>query len=148
MILNIGWHVTKDSSILFEICAWQQRDWCQNSSSGHNFMDKSVDCSQISKKWPFQIIYIPYCHVTNHRAISSEISAQRQRDQCQNFSLGHNFMDQTVKCCSRSKNRPPWIIHRFGQVTTYWLFFQKAPLFIFIQLLKWSCLGHKKMKQS
>ena len=147
LVLNIGWRVTKDRSISFEIGAWQQRDRCQNFSSGHNFMDKSVDWSQVSKKKPFQIIHY-FFHVTNNRAISFEIGNQHQPDQCQNFSLGHNFMDQTANCCWRSKNRPAWIIHRFGQVTTNWRFSQKAPLFIFIQLLKWSCLGHNKMNQS
>ena len=57
LVLNIGWRVTKDRSISFEIGAWQQRDQCQNFSSGHNFMDKSEDCSQVSKKKPFQIIH-------------------------------------------------------------------------------------------
>ena len=57
LVLNIGWRVTKDRSISFEIGAWQQRDRCQNFSSGHNFMDKSVDWSQVSKKKPLQIIH-------------------------------------------------------------------------------------------
>ena len=39
-------------------------------------------------------------------------------------------------------------IHKFGSVTTKWLVFQKAPPFIFIWLLKWSCLGHNKMNQA
>ena len=84
LVLNIGWRVTKDRSISFEIGAKHQRGRCQNFSSGHNFMDKSVDFSQVSKKKPFQIIHY-FFHVTNNRAISSEIGTQHQPDQCQIF---------------------------------------------------------------
>ena len=50
LVLNIGWRVTKDRSISFERGAWQQRDRCQNFSSGHNFMDNTFDWSKIRKK--------------------------------------------------------------------------------------------------
>ena len=43
---------------------------------------------------------------------------------------------------------PLWNIHWFGWVTTNCMLFQKAPLIKFIQLLKWSCLGHNKMNQA
>ena len=92
--------------------------------------------------------YPPFRHVTKSRGISSEVVAQQQRDQCQNFSLGHNFMDKTLKYFSRSENLPLKIIHIIDRVTTNWSFFQKAPFFIFIWLLKWSCLGHNKMNQA
>ena len=87
-------------------------------------------------------------NVTKSRSISFEIGAQQQRDQCQNFSLGHNFMDKTFDWSKISKNWFHKIIHKFGSVTTKWLVFQKAPPFIFIWLLKWSCLGHNKMNQA
>ena len=32
-------------------------------------------------------------HVTKSRSILFKVGVQLQRDQCQNFSLGHNFMD-------------------------------------------------------
>ena len=50
---NIVQRVTKDRMTLFEIDAQQHRDQCQNFSSGHNFMDKTVDSTQIGKKRPF-----------------------------------------------------------------------------------------------
>ena len=87
-------------------------------------------------------------HVTKYRAIKIEMGVLHQLDQCQIFSCGHNFIDKTFKYCKINKNRHRLIIHRFGRVTTYWLFFQKAPLFIFIWLLKWSCLGHNMMNQA
>ena len=87
-------------------------------------------------------------HVTKYRAIKIEMGVLHQLDQCQIFSRGHNFIDKTFKHCKINKNRHHLIIHRFGRVTTYWLFFQKAPLFIFIWLLKWSCLGHNMMNQA
>ena len=37
--------------------AQHQRDQCQNFSLGHNLCHKNVDCSQISKRWPIQIIH-------------------------------------------------------------------------------------------
>ena len=96
--------------------------------------------AQLNYPWNF--------HVTKSRSISFEIGAQHQRDQCQNFSLGHNFMDKTFDWSKISKNWFHKIIHKFGSVTTKWLVFQKAPPFIFIWLLKWSCLGHNKMNQA
>ena len=87
-------------------------------------------------------------HVTKYRAIKIEMGVLHQLDQSQIFSRGHNFIDKTFKHCKINKNRHHLIIHRFGRVTTYWLFFQKAPLFIFIWLLKWSCLGHNMMNQA
>ena len=87
-------------------------------------------------------------HVTKNRAIKIKMGVLYQLDQCQIFSRGHNFIDKTFKYCKINKNRHCLIIHRFGRVTTYWLFFQKAPLFIFIWLLKWSCLGHNMMNQA
>ena len=87
-------------------------------------------------------------HVTKYRAIKIEMGVLHQLDQSQIFSCGHNFIDITFKHCKINKNRHHLIIHRFGRVTTYWLFFQKAPLFIFIWLLKWSCLGHNMMNQA
>ena len=135
------YHVTNNRAISSEIDAQHQPDQCQYFSLGHNFMDTSIDCSKVSKRGPL-LNYPLFCHVTNSRGISSEVVAQQQRDQCQNFSLGHNFMDKTLKYFSRSENLPLKIIHIIDRVTTNWLFFQKAPLFIFIWLLKWSCLGH------
>ena len=87
-------------------------------------------------------------HVTKYRAIKIEMGVLHQLDQSQIFSRGHNCIDITFKHCKINKNRHHLIIHRFGRVTTYWLFFQKAPLFIFIWLLKWSCLGHNMMNQA
>ena len=87
-------------------------------------------------------------NVTKNRAIQIEMGVLHQLDQCQIFSRGHNLIDKTFKYCKMNKNRHCLIIHRFGRVTTYWLFFQKAPLFIFIWLLKWSCLGHNMMNQA
>ena len=56
-VVNEAFDVTKDRLIPFEIGDQQQRDWCQTFSSGHNFMDKSIDCRQVSRKKPFQIIH-------------------------------------------------------------------------------------------
>ena len=95
-----------------------------------------------------QLNYPWNLHVTKSRSILLEIGAQHQRDQCQNFSLGHNFMNKTFDWSKISKNWFHKIIHKFGSVTTKWLVFQKAPPFIFIWLLKWSCLGHNKMNQA
>ena len=50
---NIVQRVTKDRMTSVEIDAQQHRDQCQNFSSGHNFMDKTVDSTQIGKKRPF-----------------------------------------------------------------------------------------------
>ena len=50
---NIDQRVTKDRMTLFEIDAQQHRDQCQNFSSGHNLMDKTVNSTQINKKRPF-----------------------------------------------------------------------------------------------
>ena len=40
-------------------------------------------------------------------SISHEIGTQQQRDQCQNFSLGHNFCHRTVDCSQISIK---WVI--------------------------------------
>ena len=50
---NIVQRVTKDRMTSFEIDAQQHREQCQNFSSGHNFRDKTVESTQISKKRPF-----------------------------------------------------------------------------------------------
>ena len=44
LIDNEAFDVTKNRLIPFKIVDQQQRDRCQNFSSGHNFMDKSIDC--------------------------------------------------------------------------------------------------------
>ena len=49
-------YVTKYWSISHEIGTQQQRDQCQNVSLGHNFCYRTVDCSQMNKKWPLKII--------------------------------------------------------------------------------------------
>ena len=45
--------------------------------------------------------------VTTSWSISHEIGTQQQRDQCQNFSLGHNFCHRTVDCNQISKQMGP-----------------------------------------
>ena len=50
---NIDQRVTKDRMTSVEIDAQQHRDQCQNFSSGHNLMVKTVDSTQVSKKRPF-----------------------------------------------------------------------------------------------
>ena len=45
--------------------------------------------------------------VTNCWSISHEIGTQQQRDQCQNFSLGHNFCERIVDCSQIGKNVAP-----------------------------------------
>ena len=56
--------------------------------------------------------------VTKFWSISYEMGTQHQRDQCQNFSLGHNFCDITVGCCQINKKMTPknyqLISHQFG----------------------------------
>ena len=49
LVDNETFDVTKNRLIPFKIGDQQQRDLCQNFSSGHNFMDKSVYFSQVNK---------------------------------------------------------------------------------------------------
>ena len=52
----IGWRVTKDGCVSFEVGANEQGDQCQSFSLGHNFCYRPLDCCQISQKWLLWII--------------------------------------------------------------------------------------------
>ena len=77
--------------------------------------------AQLNYPWNF--------HVTKSRSISFEIGAQHQRNQCQNFSLGHNFMNKTFDWSKISENWFHKIIHKF------WLCHHKM-----VDNLKWPLL--------
>ena len=90
----MGWDVTKYWSISYEIGTQKQRDQCQNCSLGHNFCHNTINYSQRRKKLPLLIIHQIW-HVTKSGSILLDIGVPLQRDQCQNFSSGHNVMDKT-----------------------------------------------------
>ena len=70
------------------------------------------DCQKCQKSHQDLVLLAPQIapnivqRVTKDRMTSVEIDAQQHRDQCQNFSSGHNVMDETVDSTQISKKRP------------------------------------------
>ena len=59
------------------------------------FVIKPLIVAKSVQSGPSKLPKISIWRVTKNRSILFEIGVQLQRDQCQNFISGHNFMDKT-----------------------------------------------------